>query len=537
MKLSSFTVKQRLFSSYGLAIACIVLLATADWIKINDLGEKATSLGVVNARKMYRAGVINGAAGQMFSAARSILINAQANDWAAVEESAQTFAAKDSLIRQSATENLAIGVSPEGQLVLQRAVGDLDKAEPVFQRFMQAIRAHQLASATAVEHDQLNPVLADLDTVGIGLLDRQQRLMNNASADAQTSVVQARIMIGVLLAVSGLVGLLVLWIVRDLDRTLRQHVMELGEGASQLSSAASQVSVSSQSLARDSSEQAAMIEETSASAEQINSMAKRNAEHAVDATRLVAEAVESSEQANRSVSECVNAMQAIGSSSEKIAKIIDVIDKIAFQTNILALNAAVEAARAGEAGMGFAVVAEEVRNLAQRCAQAAQETAELIKESVANTTEGQQGVKLLLESGARVNNVFSRIKTLVDEIGVSSQEQGRGIDQIGRAISKMEQTTQKGAANAEESAAAAEELNAQADALRHVAMQLGAMVGHAHSAARGFATESVAQRAPSFAHGHVSHGSSDGSLTTRVPSAAMAAGAAQFDLDKHFAEF
>lgn len=419
--------------------------------------------------------------------------------------------------------------------MLARATGDLDKLDPLFQRFMQAVRAHQTAAAGAIEHEQMDPILSDLDTVGIGLLDREQRLMNNASSEAQASVVEARTMIGVLLGISGIVGLLVLWIVRELDRTLRQHVMELSEGASQLSSAAGQVSVSSQSLARDSSEQAAMIEETSASAEEINSMAKRNAEHAIDATRLVAEAVNSSEQANRSVGECVTAMEAIGNSSEKIAKIIDVIDKIAFQTNILALNAAVEAARAGEAGMGFAVVAEEVRNLAQRCAQAAQETAELIKESVANTNEGRQGVKLLLESGAKVNDVFSRIKTLVDEIGVSSQEQGRGIEQIGRAISKMEQTTQKGAANAEESAAAAEELNAQSDALRQVATQLGAIVGVADTGRQRVQMAPAPSTKP-FARerGARSH---DMGLAARVTSPAVVSGGASFDLEKHFAEF
>jgi methyl-accepting chemotaxis protein len=267
------------------------------------------------------------------------------------------------------------------------------------------------------------------------------------------------------------------FMITTLNKQLSQTVLELAEGSDQVTSAATQVASSSQSLAKDTSEQAAMIEETSASAEEINSMAKRNAESARTATTLVTEAVHSTEQTNRAVADCVQAMDAIGESSSKIAKTLQVIDKIAFQTNILALNAAVEAARAGEAGMGFAVVAEEVRNLAQRCASASEEISTLIEQSLGNSDEGRAKMRTLVESGEKVTQVFNSMKALVEEISVSSQEQGRGIDQIGRAIQKMEQGTQKSAANAEESAAAAEQLNAQSESLRVVASSLGKMVG------------------------------------------------------------
>ena len=170
-------------------------------------------------------------------------------------------------------------------------------------------------------------------------------------------------------------------------------------------------------------------------------------------------------------------MSEINSSSEKISKIIKVIDEIAFQTNILALNAAVEAARAGEAGMGFAVVADEVRNLAQRCAQAAKDTARLIEESMAKSQDGMAKLDQVAAAIRSITESAAKVKTLVDEVNLGSQEQARGIEQIAKAIAQMEQVTQKNAANAEESASASEELSGQAETMKAVVGELQALVG------------------------------------------------------------
>jgi methyl-accepting chemotaxis protein len=170
-------------------------------------------------------------------------------------------------------------------------------------------------------------------------------------------------------------------------------------------------------------------------------------------------------------------MKEIDGSSHKIARIIKVIDEIAFQTNILALNAAVEAARAGEAGLGFAVVADEVRNLAQRCAQAARDTAALIEESISTAGDGNAKLDQMAGAVRSMTQSANHVRSLVDEVNLGSQEQSRGMEQISRALLQMEQVTQRTAAGAEQSASAGAELDTHATRLRNLVHEMRELVG------------------------------------------------------------
>ncbi|HXT68879.1 MAG TPA: methyl-accepting chemotaxis protein, partial [Vicinamibacterales bacterium] len=216
------------------------------------------------------------------------------------------------------------------------------------------------------------------------LVERLQQVVQDRRTEEQAAVSSSTLKAEISVAVAFV--LVVVGVVVMVRKT-RAEMVELAEqlalAADSTASASVQVSTSSQSLSQGATEQAASLEETSASMEEMASMTRKNAENSQTAAGLMADVDTQVRNSNGALGDMVTSMSAIEESSQQVAKIIKTIDEIAFQTNILALNAAVEAARAGEAGMGFAVVADEVRNLAQRSAQAAKDTAGLIEASVA----------------------------------------------------------------------------------------------------------------------------------------------------------
>jgi len=328
-----------------------------------------------------------------------------------------------------------------------------------------------------------------------------------ASAEASSAQLsRASLTVQLMLAVSIAIAVIVSgFTIRGINRVLRSTTASLTAGAEQIAAAANQVSGSSQSLAEGASEQAASLEETSSSLEEMSSMTKRNAGSANQAKEIAQHARHSADRSANSVAKLNAAMGELKSSNSEVAKIVKTIDEIAFQTNILALNAAVEAARAGEAGAGFAVVAEEVRSLAHRSAQAAKETANKIESALAKSEEGARiSEEVTTSLGGIIDHVL-KLDGLISEIAQASAEQAQGIEQVNRAISEMDKVTQSNAATAEESASAAEEMNAQTAELNSLVGDLLTLVGgrrltHApgqHRHDRGAAGNSSADQAPS----------------------------------------
>jgi methyl-accepting chemotaxis protein len=229
--------------------------------------------------------------------------------------------------------------------------------------------------------------------------------------------------------------------------------------------AADEIATGNQDLAVRTEKQASSIEETAATMEELTGAVRTTAGHAGEANRLVAETALQAERSGELVAEVVGTMGAIRDSSARIADIINVIDSIAFQTNILALNAAVEAARAGEQGRGFAVVATEVRSLAHRVTQAAHEVKELIGASEAKVDEGSRQVDAAGDAMHRIVDSVKRVASLMQDIADASREQSAGIAQVNATIAEMDSATQQNASLVEEAAATSTAMQEQAHAM------------------------------------------------------------------------
>jgi len=242
--------------------------------------------------------------------------------------------------------------------------------------------------------------------------------------------------------------------IKSMTERLSQIIGDVRSSSNALSAAAEQVSATAQSISHGASEQASSVEETSATIEQAASSVQQNAENAQVTEGLSSKAAKEAVEGGQAVKDTVVAMKTI-------ADKISIVDDIAYQTNLLALNAAIEAARAGEHGKGFAVVADEVRKLAERSQEAAQEIGEVAKSSVSLAERAGQLLDTIVPSIAKTSD-------LVQEIASASNEQATGINQINTAVTQLSQLTQENSSSSEELAATAEEMSGQAEQLQEL---------------------------------------------------------------------
>jgi len=473
---TNWTIGRRLFTGVGALITLIVAVAVlALWVG-RSLEERLVHTNDHTVKQLGLALQIETELERLYATQPALIQAAYMNDKSLIEGRKLAAAEAISEVNGSLNAFRAEATSDADRQALADLAADLDSWTRANDEVTRLVAAGNTADAAkaALKNGDTNKEKSRAATDEIVGREQEELQADLETVKARTGSVRNMVFAGVLIALA-VAGLAVTSML-SANRTLWRQSQELREGTEHVVAAAGQVATSAQGLSQASTHQAASLQQTSASMEEMASMTRKNAENAIQAAELATDVATQVRNANNALSDMVASMTAIRESSNKVAKIIKVIDEIAFQTNILALNAAVEAARAGEAGMGFAVVAGEVRNLAQRSAQAAKDTASLLEESIARSQEGAGRVEEVALAIASITENVARVKGMVEEVRQASGQQAQGIDQVTQAIAQMESVTQTTAATAEESAAASEELNAQAEQSMAVVRRLERLV-------------------------------------------------------------
>ncbi len=363
---------------------------------------------------------------------------------------------------------------------LAEELTDLKNIESAAKNYENSLKGFEaIMNEVAKESALLIKVAADVLNVAEAVAELGLRDVEQLSKEfTQTLSVASNTMIVGLIVALVLSVLIALYIIRSIVKIVTNSVRSLSEGTTQVVSASEQISSASVSLAEGASSQASSVEEVSATIEEATASNNQNADNSREANLLAQHSNDAARQGNEQMADLMVAMEKITDSSQKIAKIIKTIDEIAFQTNLLALNAAVEAARAGEHGLGFAVVAEEVKNLAERSANAAKEITGIIEASIDQVKVGTEVANRTKASFGEILASIKKTSDLIGEIAISAKEQAEGMNQIATAMGSVDQITQQNASASEETAAAAEELNAQAISMLESVAEMAALAGY-----------------------------------------------------------
>lgn len=464
----------RLAFGFGVLLVTLVLVVFIAFMGMNRLSTTLQKLREDSSTKMYNYNKLESSVLIFTRDLQTLLLYPERKN--VVEEIKKIQEQRESYNKFRA-EIYKTETTGEGGDIRANIDKNAQICNPLIDKIIELVLANKKAEATQFFLEKTKGPLVKWQDSVTAANDYLNNKIGQESGKADKNLFNTILLISGLGGVALIFGIFIsVSITKGITRSVNRVTNNIVEGVNQVASASTQLSASSQQLSQGSSEQASAIDEVSATLEETASMLQQNTANTAQAAKLSDQAKESADKGGVEMQEMMNSMQEIKRSSDQIAKIIKVIDEIAFQTNILALNAAIEAARAGESGMGFAVVAEEVRNLAQKSAQAAQETTAIIEANIDLSGEGVAAAERVCGVLSEITMHTKKVNELMGEISAASKEQLQGVDQINASVAQVAIVTQQNAATAEESAAAAEEMNAQADGMKKMVYQLLALI-------------------------------------------------------------
>jgi methyl-accepting chemotaxis protein len=501
MKLDDMRISTRLVLGFGTLGLLLVFMGRVAQFKVSAMNSLFSQVVTERIPKIVLVNGIKGDVTLIAEAVRNMIMISDSAEIA--KERTRIEGARKRIDQRLKTLGEQI-TADDGKAVLSRVLQTRAAYDPLEAETTTLAGDGQVFEAKAMLLDKVRPAQKAYSEALDGLLKYQDDLLDQSTGATQAAAASMSVVIGATVAVALVVGVLMaLWIIRSITRPILQAVdisravaagnlgvrfesagkneiaqllqalqdMQAGlvqvvhnvrQGSDAVSTASAEIAQGNLDLSARTESQASALQQTAASMEELSSNVHQNADSARQANQLALRASEVAVQGGQVVGQVVDTMKGISESSRRIADIIQVIDGIAFQTNILALNAAVEAARAGEQGRGFAVVASEVRSLAGRSAEAAKEIKKLIEVSVQRVDQGNKLVDMAGRTMTEVVDSIRRVTDIMGEISSASSEQAAGVAQVGDAVTQMDQVTQQNAALVEQMAASAAGLRSQA---------------------------------------------------------------------------
>ena len=488
----------KLTASFAAILALVAALSFSSWHVIGSLGNVVQTIAGTTARQAALVDAVSAGFQEMQDHAKGTQLAhairelergssgracSACHQMSGKESDGAEFEAIGARVQQSIAALRPMLADARERTAADTMDRDLQQWVELYRRYLVEAYANHFEAAHGIITEQMLPLHQEIDHAAAELISADHARLDRSAADAASTAARNRWLTLGLIALAAMVIAGIVIALRRTSRSLGRISVSLGQRARQVAAMAGEVSAGSQAAAHGASEQAGSLHQVSTASSEINGMAHRNAEKAGTSAELSADFGRALGDATRRMGELLTAMRGIQGASEKVAHIARLIDDIAFQTNILSLNAAVEAARAGESGLGFAVVAGEVRNLAQRSAQAARETGTLIDEAIAAARNGVSRLDDVSTAFRSLNEGAARVTALAGEVRAGSLQQVEQVEQIARRIGEIQRLTDSASSGALQGAHAGDSLSEEASRLAGLVSSLVSLVDGSRSGA------------------------------------------------------